>query len=39
MKQSKKTKSEQVFPEDAEVRETLLEQIIFTKVNVSIFVQ
>ena len=37
MKQSKKTKPEWVFPEDAEVRETSLEQIIFTKVNVNYF--
>ena len=37
MKQSKKTKPEWVFPVDAEVRETSLEQIIFTKVNVNYF--
>ena len=37
MKQSKKTKAEWVFPEDAEIRETSLEQIICGKINVKYF--
>ena len=37
MKKSRKTKSEWVFPEDAEIRETSLEQIILSKISVNYF--
>ena len=37
MKTTRKTKSEWVFPEDAEIRETSLEQIILSKISVNYF--
>ena len=37
MKKSRKTKSEWVFPEDSEIRETSLEQIILSKISVNYF--